>query len=100
MEVCKASMLPPSFREKIVRRKPTVKSGHVVVQKCGVLDGHGPETWISNIRPVNCRVEHHSPCYGHHRSNRSLGVAIVVMSSCTSEADVLAEILKVQFKCV
>ena len=34
--------------------------GHVVVEANGMINSEGPECGIGDVRPMDCRVEHHS----------------------------------------
>jgi hypothetical protein len=60
-----------------------------------MLYRHRPETGIGHIGPVNGRVQHHGSCNGHDSADGALGMAIVVMGSSPSKANVLAEVLQV-----
>jgi hypothetical protein len=63
-----------------------------------MFDGHRPDTWVSNVRPMNGRVQHHGPCDGHDGANGMLSVAVMVVSTCASKTNMLTQILKVKLK--
>ena len=57
-----------------------------------MLDSKRPESWIGNIRPVDCRMQHHGSGNRHDGSNVALGDAIVVVSADAGEFDDLFEV--------
>jgi hypothetical protein len=61
---------------------------------------HWPKLRIGDVGPVNCGVEHHGSGDRHDRANGSLGMPILVVRSSSSKSYMLAEILKVELKCV
>jgi hypothetical protein len=57
-----------------------------------MLAGERPESWIGNIRPVDCRMQHHGSGNRHDDSNVALGNVIVMVSADASDSDDLFEI--------
>ncbi len=63
-----------------------------------MLDGERPESWIGNIRLVDCRMQHHGSGNCLDCSNVALSDAIVMVSADASESDDLFEVGKVARK--
>ena len=60
-----------------------------------MLDGEWPQSGVGDIRPVDCRMQHHGSGDCHDSSNVTLGDANVVVSADTSKSDDLFEVGKV-----
>ena len=59
-----------------------------------MLDCHGPEGWVSSVRPVDGSMQHHSPGYGHDSADGSLSFSVVVVGTNSSKLADLTELAK------
>jgi hypothetical protein len=63
-----------------------------------MLDGERPESWIGDIRPVDCRMQHTVSDNRLYGSNDVLSNAIVMVSADANESDDLFEVGEVARK--
>ena len=56
-------------------------AGHMVVQKHGMLDGHGPKGRVSHVGPMYGRMQHRGPGNTHDGLDRPLCHTIVMVDT-------------------
>ncbi len=76
---------------------PVLGSGMWFTRNTACLTARG-QSWIGNIRPVDCRMQHHGSGNRHDGSNVALSDATVMVSADASESDDLFEVREVARK--
>ena len=92
MAVMEAMLWPMYFDEKIQRTNPCVCAWHVIIKENGMVDGHGPQTGVGNIRPMG--MEHHGVSHRHYSLYGLFSDSILVMGTYTGKGGYLAECLQ------
>ena len=87
MKIMKASLLPAGLGEDVNWSQAGRGVGDVVEQIDSILDCHGPQGSISQLRPVDGGMEHHSSSHSHDGPDIPLCHSIVMMSTNTCKAD-------------
>ena len=64
MAVMEAMLWSTRFGEKIRRTNPCVSAWHMIIKENSMVDGHGPQTGVGNVGPMNTGMEH---CGASHR---------------------------------
>ena len=94
MAVMEAMLWPTHFGEKIRRTNPCVCAWHAIIKESSMVDGHGPQTGVGNVRPMNTRMEHCGASHRHYSLYGSFSDSILVMGTYTSEGGYLVECLQ------
>ena len=87
MEVVELVLLPARLRENIDRRQSGFHIWHVIVEERRVGYGLRPDSSVGDVGSVDCGVEHHCSGDRHDRSNRALGVPVVMVCADTSKSN-------------
>ena len=96
MKVMELALLPSTFGKNVMWRYTSEFIRHVVMQENRVLDGHGPQTRIGNIGPMNGRMKHHCPGNCHDGLYVAFGNSIVMMGSCNRKSNDLCQLGKLR----
>ena len=64
----------------------------MIVEVDSILYCHGPQGWLSLIRPMKCSMKHHSSGDFHDGSNTSFSHTIVMVSTNAGKLDNLLEL--------
>jgi len=93
MEVMKLVKRPSAPGEDIMRGEAGVGIRNMVKQEHCMLNGHGPQSWVSSVGPVDGGMEHHGAGNGHDGADSTLSPGIVVMGSNAGKPDDLVKLL-------
>jgi hypothetical protein len=83
-----------SSREQINRSDACLKIGDVIVQEDGMSDGHGPQSGVGNVRPMDRGLKPHCSRNAHCCLYGPFTYTVVMMSTSTCESDDLGEFTK------
>jgi hypothetical protein len=59
VKVMELPLFPSGSSENVTWGDSSVQTGDMIVQEDGVLNGHGPESGLGHVGPVNSCVQHH-----------------------------------------
>ena len=59
-----------------------------------MVDGHGPQTGVGNVRPMNTGMEHHGTSHTHYGLYGSFSNSILVTGTYTREGGYLVECIQ------
>ena len=93
MEVMKLVKRPSAPGEDIMRGEAGVGIRNMVKQEHCMLNGHGPQSWVSSVGPVDGGMEHHGAGNGHDGADSTLSPGIVVMGSNAGKPDDLVKLV-------
>ncbi len=59
MKIMELVLGPSGFGENIMGSEASLGIGNMIEEENGMFDSHGPEDWVSSVRPMDSSMKHH-----------------------------------------
>jgi hypothetical protein len=91
VEIKELALLPTGTSKQINGSNPRFRVGDVIVNKGGMSNGHGPQSRVGKVGPMDGCMQQHRTRKRHDGLNGAFSHAVVVMCAHSCKLDDLGE---------